>query len=77
MSLEAAPPWAVLILIPLNLAGLCEAVIIMPHTLDSPTTPKLNAGVGMDVSERYVLMPLAAKTSAKAWAYSAERKRLS
>src|ERR1039457_1957144 len=77
MSLEAPPPCAVLILIPLNLAGLWEAVIMIPQTFLKPTTPKLKAGVGKDVSDRYDLMPLAAKTSAKASAYSAERKRLS
>ena len=71
------PPYQALYLTPFHCAGLCEEVIMMPPAALRSRTPKLSAGVGVISPARKTGMPVAAATSAQAWAKAREPKRVS
>ena len=70
-------PEACLILKPFQRAGLWLAVITTPAAAPRSSTACDSAGVGAAVEARATVMPLAANTSAVAFAKASERKRVS
>src|ERR1700676_3446415 len=71
------PPYQALYFTPFHCAGLWDEVIMMPPAAPRPRTPKLRAGVGIMSLASRTGMPLAAMTSAQAFAKAFEPKRLS
>ncbi len=71
------PPYQPLYFTPFHWAGLCDEVIMMPPAAPRSRTPQLSAGVGVMALASITGMPVAATTSAQAWAKAFDPKRVS